>query len=142
MTHDSTRTTTLTTESLIAAAKVIPEGTPFFMLNLLRYKERADYGDRAGVAPCSGRDAYHQGYVAWFLEIAESEAVELAWFGGVLGGLVAPADERWDELAIVRYQEFASFRRIVESARYEIEAAPHRRAALEDWRLLATVKLG
>ncbi|WP_434419483.1 hypothetical protein [Nannocystis pusilla] len=80
--------------------------------------------------------------MAWFLKIAESEAVELAWFGGVLCGLVAPADERWDELAIVRYQDFASFRRIVESARYELEALPHRRAALDDWRLLATVKLG
>ena len=72
----------------------------------------------------------------------ESVAVEIAWLATVVTELVAPANEHWNELAIVRYPDFAAFRRIVESARYELEAAPHRRAALEDWRLFATVKLG
>ena len=142
MIENPTLTTTLATERLIAAAAVIPEGTPFFMLNLLRYKERADYRGRPDVTPCSGREAYHQGYVAAFAKIAEGVAVEIAWLATVVTELVAPANEHWNELAIVRYPDFAAFRRIVESARYELEAAPHRRAALEDWRLLATVKLG
>lgn len=142
MAHESIRMTQLTHESLVAAALVIPEGTPFFMLNLLRYKEHAAYPAGSGHEPCSGRDAYHRGYVAAFTRLAEGMPIEIAWLGGVLGSLVAPPGERWDELALVGYPSFRIFRRIVESDRYAAEAAPHRIAALEDWRLLATTKLG
>ena len=139
----STRTTTLTTASLIAAARVIPAGTPFFMLNMLRYKAQADYGDRAdhGLGPCTGREAYHRGYVAGFVRLAEGMDVQPAWFGSILTGLVTPPDERWDEFVIVRYPSYAAFRSIVESSRYETEVAPHRIASLDDWRLIATTKL-
>lgn len=141
MNHESARTTDLTTASLIEAAKTIPEGKPFYMLNLLRYKERARYPEGAGVAPCSGRDAYHQGYVGTFLKLTEGTPIEVAWLGSVTTTLVAPPGERWDELAIVRYPSFETFRSYVESSAYETEAVPHRLAALDDWRLLATLKL-
>ncbi len=67
--------------------------------------------------------------------------VDVAWFGSVMTCLVAPPGERWDEIAIVRYPSFAAFRSYVESEAYETEAVPHKVAALDDWRLLATVKL-
>lgn len=141
MTHENTRTTALTTESLIEAAQAIPEGTPFYMLNLLRYKERAEYPETMGIAPCSGREAYHRGYVGTFMKLTEGVSVEVAWLGVVIAGLVVLPGERWDELAIVRYPSFATFRSYVESKAYETEAVPHRIAALDDWRLLATAKL-
>lgn len=141
MTHENARTTALTTESLIEAAKVIPDGKPFYMLNLLRYKERAEYPEGTGLGPCSGREAYHRGYVGTFTKLTKGMPVEVAWFGSVMTGLVALPGERWDELAIVRYPSFAAFRSYVESKAYETEAVPHRIAALDDWRLLATVKL-
>jgi hypothetical protein len=141
MSNELARSTTLTTESLIAAAKVIPEGAPFHMLNLLRYKERAEYPKGSGVAPCSGREAYHRGYIGTFMKLLGGTPVEVAWLGSVMTSLVAPPGERWDELAIVRYPSFAVFRSYVESPAYEAEAVPHRIAALDDWRLLATVKL-
>jgi hypothetical protein len=31
---------------------------PITMVNHLRYKAQADYGDRKGLEPCSGRDCY------------------------------------------------------------------------------------
>lgn len=46
--------------ALLAAAGAIPADTPIFMVNLLRYREQADYGDRPTAAPCSGREAYFQ----------------------------------------------------------------------------------
>jgi hypothetical protein len=143
MTPESARSLSLTTESLIAAAAVIPEGQPFFMLNLLRYKERAEYRDRPEAPVASGREAYHAGYVGTFVVIAQELEVDvsLAWRGSVITGLVAPLGEQWHELAIVSYPSFAVFRRIVESPRYLRDCAPHRLASLEDWRLLATAKL-
>lgn len=141
MTHESRRTIDLTTNALVAAAAIVPEGEPFYMLNLLRYKERAEYPEGSGHEACSGREAYHRGYIATFMKLTEGKPIEVAWVGSVLTGLVAPEGERWDELAIVKYPSFAVFRSYVESAAYEAEAVPHRIAALDDWRLLATAKL-
>ena len=135
------RTIDFNPQDILAAAGAIPPDAPVFMLNLLRYRERADYGDRAGVAPCSGREAYHQRYRPAFGRVAEGAGVKVAWLGGVLARLVGPADESWDDMAIVEYPDFAAFRRVVESPRYQAEAAYHRLAALENWRLIATAKL-
>ena len=137
------RTTEMRPEDVRAAEGAIPEGVPFFMLNLLRFRERADYGDRADVAPSSGREAYHQRYVPAFGKIAArvaGDGIRVSWLGGVLARVVGPTDERWDEIAIVEYPSFAAFRRVTERPEYEAEAAPHRTAALEDWRLIATAK--
>ena len=60
------RTIEMRPEDVRAAAGVIPEGAPFFVLNLLRYSERADYGDRTDAASSSGREAYHERYVPAF----------------------------------------------------------------------------
>ena len=137
------RTTEVRSEDVQAAEGVIPEGAPFFMLNLLRFRERADYGDRADVAPSSGRGAYHERYVPAFGKIAArvaADGIRVFWVGDVFARVVGPTDERWDEMAIVEYPSFSAFRRVTESPEYEAEAAPHRTAALEDWRLIATAK--
>ena len=138
------RTTEVRPEDVQAAEGVIPESAPFFMLNLLRFRELADYGDSTGVAPLSGREAYHERYVPAFGKIAArvaADGIRVSWVGSVLARVVGPTDERWDEIAIVEYPSFAAFRRVTESLEYEAEAAPHRTAALEDWRLIATDKM-
>ncbi len=55
------------------------------------------------------RKAYHHGYIAWFVKIAERAGVEVAFIGSVLSHLVAPVGERWDEIAIVKYPSYAAF---------------------------------
>lgn len=134
------RTVEMHSEDVVAAADAIPEDTPFFMLNLLRYKEQADYGDRTDVAPSSGREAYHQRYIPAFGQVA-ADGIQVSWFGTVLARVVGPTDERWDEIAIVEWPSFAAFWRVSESPEYKAEAAPHRMAALEDSRLIATAKV-
>lgn len=136
----------LTEEALDAAARVVPEGAPVTMLNLLRYREVADYGEGGGAdrgpvaAGASGRTAYSEGYLPAFTELAGQLGVEVevVHFGHVSAALVAPEAERWDDVALVRYPSFAHFRRIVESAAYAELADHHRLAALADWRLIAT----
>ena len=131
----------ITPDALDAAAAVAGSADqPIFMLNLLRYNDRAAYPDDAGFAPCSGREAYYRRYVPAFSSVAERSGFKLFWMANALAGIVAPADEHWDDVAIVEYPSFAAFRMLVESDAYKTEADPHRSAALADWRLIATSK--
>ncbi|WP_222308459.1 hypothetical protein [Rhizobium leguminosarum] len=64
------------------------------------------------------------------------------WVGNVRGMLASSPGESWDDIVIVRYSSFPALRRILEGAAYEVEAAPHRRAVLADWRFIATTVPG
>lgn len=128
-------------EDILAAANAIPKDVPVFMLNLLRYNERADYGDeRADFAPCSGREAYYQRYIPAFNKVGAGDEIKVTWLGNALARVVGPPDEHWDDVAIVEYPNFAVFRRIIENPEYKADAEPHRLAALENWRLIAMTK--
>ena len=126
---------------LDAAERELCETSPIFMVNLVRYRVEADYGGDARFAPCSGREAYLQRYAPAFGKVAAAERFAVAWLGAVSSVIVAPNGEDWDDIVIVQYSDFASLRRILDSPTYEAEAAPHRRAALEDWRFIATTRL-
>jgi gamma-glutamyltranspeptidase len=128
----------LTPEALAAAAGLIPADRRIFMVNLLKYRERADYGGSAGQSPPSGREVYRESYVPAFRKLAADQGVAVFWLGHVAAAVVAPPGEGWHDVGIVEYPDFATFRRIVESPEYLAKASPHRKAALEDWRLIAT----
>jgi hypothetical protein len=136
-----------TTELQLADLRAIPENTPIVMVNLLRYRQAAAYVGRAAPAGVhSGREAYFQGYIPAFQKLAEAlggEAAEMKplYLGASVAGLVLPPEERWDDVGIISYPNIAAFRSIVASEAYAREAAPHRLAALEDWRLIATVPI-
>ena len=134
-------TTEMTETAFEAAAATSATGEPIFMVNLLRYNEHADYGGRGDFPPCSGREAYFERYVPAFGELAQGTGIKLFWVGHVLAGIVAPAGERWDDVAVVEYPSFDAFRTLVESDAYKAKADPHRVAALADWRLIATGKM-
>jgi len=128
------------TADLGATARAIGNDGPISMLNLLRYREHADYAGRKDIAPCTGREAYHQRYRAAFAKLAPV-GLKVVWFGGVVAGIAIPDDERWDDVAIVGYPSFSAFRQVVESAAYAEHARPHRVAALADWRLIAMTEV-
>jgi hypothetical protein len=52
--------------------------------------------------------------------------------------LVGPEDEQWDVVALVQYPDLASLKALLGDERYLREAAPHRVAALADWRFQVT----
>jgi uncharacterized protein (DUF1330 family) len=124
-------------QRLDAATANIPENTPILMLNLLRFKEQADYGDRTDVTPCSGQEAYFQRYVPEFMKLASGvKEIKPFWLGNVLSTIVG---ETWDNAALIEYPNFAAFRALTESEAYKSQALHHRLAALEDMRLIVTV---
>ena len=133
-------TTEIAPQALLAAINAIPADSPIYMVNLLRYREQAEYGDSPTAAPCSGREAYFQRYVPAFAKVTAGDGIRPFWVGNVLAALVAPPGEHWDDVAIVEYPSFAVFQRMIESPTYQSEAEPHRRAALADWRLIPTAK--
>lgn len=132
-------TTDIGKDGMGEAARALGDGE-VLMLNLLRYNAQAQY-DQAGQPPCSGREAYFTRYVPAFAEVTRGQGIAAQWIGTVQAALVAPTDEAWDDVAIIRYPSFSAFRQMIEGADYQAKADPHRRAALADWRLLATTPL-
>ncbi|HEF4728079.1 hypothetical protein QZN29_25450 [Burkholderia multivorans] len=110
------------------------------MINLVRYRAEADYGGKAELAACTGREAYFQRYAPAFNQVAAGEDYSVFWVGNVRGVLVGTPDEAWDDIVIVRYSNFATLRRILENPAYEKNAALHRRAALADWKFIVTTQ--
>lgn len=135
------KSTEINEEAVLATDKIIPENFPFVMVNLLHFKEQADYGSRKERS-CSGMEAYLERYIPAFTKIAEVEGidVQINYIGAVNGHIVAPPDEHWDIVALVHYPSFTAFRKIVESAMYKTTAEHHRLASLEDLRTIAMVK--
>jgi hypothetical protein len=140
-------TTDLNPELIAQLARDLPDGHPFYMVNLLRFREKASYAD--GVVPAGnlGQEAYFNGYLPAFAAIAAiAKDIDLASvrpiFAGLVAGIVAgPTNEFWHATVAIEYPDFAAFVRVVESDRYRRTANPHRRAALADWRLIASTKL-
>ena len=128
-------------DNLLKLQASLPHNTPILMLNLLRYKPTADYGETKNAEPLTGRYVYFQRYVPEFLKVAATVgSIQPFFFGDALAPLIAPPDEVWDNVALIEYPNLAAFRAVVESAEYLEHAAPHRFAALDDHRLIVTVK--
>ena len=137
-------TTEINIEAVLAAAGTIAADSPVVMLNLVRYNEHAEYDDNTDFPACSGQEAYLQRYAPTFNAVAAAEGVtgiQVLYLGSVAAALAAPDGERWDSIVLVQYPSFAAFRTVTESARYTADALPHRKAALADWRLVATSQI-
>lgn len=115
-----------------------PGGSPV-MLNLLRYRETADYAESPELdsgTPISGREAY-QRYSDGVLPILAGVGGAIEMFGGCHGTLIGPDGETWDDIVLVRYPSTTAFVEMVSSAEYQAIQG-HRTAALADSRLVRT----
>jgi hypothetical protein len=129
----------LTDEALRRATAAFPLDTPLVMVNLLRFRDIAAYGDEVTGPPCSGRLAYTERYVPAFqAAAADHSGISRVYVGSVVDALVASAGERWDAVALVQYPSMTVVQAILGGARYRTEAEPHRLAALAEWRFFAT----
>ncbi len=119
-----------------AAQAVVGDG-PVVMLNMLRFREIADYSlspELAPATPISGAQAYR-------LDLAAVEPRMKARGGGILflgeSGpfLLGPAEERWDMILLASWPALSMLAASPADQAYRaIEG--HRTAALEDSRLL------
>ena len=114
---------------------------PLVMLNLLRFKEVADYSaypELAPQEPISGSEAYDR-YAKLTTPFLVSAGGSLEFVGQGGFNLIGPPDERWDLVLLVRYPDLDAFMSMTGSQGY-LDGFGHRTAALEDSRLLPIVE--
>lgn len=107
------------------------------MLNLLRFRDVADYSATPQLAPAqpiSGEAAYRL-YMEHTLPHLEKSGGRLLFFGRGGGYLIGPSEERWDAAMLVEQSSPAAFMAFASDAEY-LAGIGHRTAALEDSRLL------
>jgi uncharacterized protein (DUF1330 family) len=110
---------------------------PVVMLNLLRFREIADYSNSPELAPAepiSGAAAY-QRYAEHTRPLLAVAGGEVLFMGETAGYLIGPADARWDLVLLVRHRSVADLLAFASDADY-LAGKGHRTAALADSRLL------
>ena len=111
------------------------------MLNLLRFRDVADYSanpELEPVEPISGRAAY-QKYIDHTLPFLRETGGDLIFLGEGGQYLIGPQEECWDLVMLVRQKSLADFMAFSSNQEYLIGVG-HRTAALEDSRLLPLVE--
>lgn len=118
------------------AFKNLPRGTPINMLNLLRYREVADYpaGHEHAGKGWSGRRAYEE-YGRTSGAIFRRLGGRIIWRGAFETMVTGPQGERWDDGFIAHYPDAAAFFAMIKDADYQ-QAVINRTAALIDSRLV------
>ncbi|MCA9933936.1 MAG: DUF1330 domain-containing protein [Ardenticatenaceae bacterium] len=114
---------------------------PITMLNLLRFRDVADYSASPELAPdepISGAEAY-QKYIEYTLPFLKESGGELLFLGKGGSYLIGPQDEPWDLAMLVRQNSVSDFMAFSTNEAYLVGMA-HRTAALEDSRLLPLVE--
>ena len=111
-----------------------PPDQPVVMLNLLRFKEKADAPDEG----LSGAAAY-QRYGDQMRKIVESHGGRILWSGRVDSMLIADADPGYHAVALVEYPSRKKFVEIAQSAAVAAIGV-HRAAGLESQWLIATTQ--
>lgn len=107
------------------------------MLNLLRFRDLADYSATLHLAPqepISGAAAY-QLYINHTIPYLQESGGELVFLGKGGKFLIGPADEQWDAVMLVRQRSVSDFMAFASNQEY-LAGIGHRVAALEDSRLL------
>ena len=78
-----------------------PDLGPISMVNLLKYKENAEYND-GRKTNLSGKEAY-QLYAAEVIKLIAKYGGEFVFAGSVSRLMLGEVDEMWDEIAIAKY---------------------------------------
>ncbi|MBB1093801.1 DUF1330 domain-containing protein [Rhodopseudomonas palustris] len=105
---------------------------PVVMVNLMRFNEGGGDGD------ASGWDAYLR-YSTLTVPMIKARGGTLLWTGTAKAIALGRDDGRhWDYLALVYYPSIEAFLDMMNSAEYELECDPHRRAACADHLIICT----
>lgn len=113
---------------------------PVTMLNLLRFRETADYSASPHLepdAPTSGPEAYAR-YIAHTLPFLDRLGAEVLYDGRGGAYLIGPEAETWDRVLLVRHASVEAFLSMASDEAY-LAGVGHRTAALADSRLLPLV---
>ena len=107
------------------------------MLNLLRFREIADYSSQADMAPktpISGKEAF-QKYIDHTLPFLKESGGQILLLAEARHFFIGPTDEHWDAVMLIKQRSVQSF--IAFASNEDCMAGiAHRTAALSDARLL------
>ena len=93
------------------------EDGPFVMINLLKFKERADYPDGSDAA-LSGREAYAR-YGAGIQSCLAAVGGKAFYAGGVTDLMLGEVEELWDMVALAQYPSRAAMMKMIQSPEYQ-----------------------
>lgn len=114
---------------------------PVFMLNLLRFRQQADYSSYPELAPdhpISGREAYEL-YIEHTKPMLEAAGGALVLIGDGGTYLIGPPEEQWDLVLLVRHRGVHEFLSFASNPDYQ-KILGHRDAGVLDSRLLPVVE--
>lgn len=122
----------------------LPENTPIYMLNLVKLHAAAQYPASSAMPACTGAQAYLTRYIPAFRKIAHDlgDIAEPIYAGHEPVNVIALPGESWDLVALVKYRDVEAFKAVTRSQEYKETAAPHREAAIKEWKLIGSVKMG
>ena len=112
------------------------------MLNLLRFRETADYSATPELmpeSPISGGAAF-QRYIEHTLPYLRETGGDLMFLGAGGPFLIGPESERWDLAMLVRQSSVEAFLAFASHEAYQAGIG-HRTAAIEDSRLLPLTEI-
>ena len=115
-----------------------PEG-PIYMVNLLKFRERAEYAD-GRETDLTGEEAYAI-YGAAVAELLKEHGGGVTFAGDVERLMLGEVEELWDKVAIARYPSRAAMFEMMRSPRMQ-EIAVHRAAGLAGQLNIETVAAG
>jgi len=102
-------------------------GEPVYMLNLLKFKDKATYKNGENV---SGREAYAR-YASAFSKLVKDKKIEGGgtWGGNMNSWLIGQGEGEWDAIGILKYPSAEIMIETVSSDEYR-KIHKHRRAGL------------
>ena len=101
------------------------EDGPFVMVNLLKFKPKAEYADGSD-AHLTGWEAY-QRYGVEVAKLVVGLGGRIHYSGAVTGLLLGEVEDLWDMVALAEYPSLAAFQKMATSP--EMRAIEHHRSA-------------
>lgn len=116
--------------------KDLPRDTPIHMLNLVKFRDLADYpeGHSNHGKGLTGREAYEI-YREGFQRVVAADGAAMVWEAPMECVVTGP-DGEWDEAFVMGYPNSGLFMAMVKNEEYIRDVVPHRTAAVADSRLI------
>jgi uncharacterized protein (DUF1330 family) len=102
-----------------------PEDGPFVMVNLLKFKAKAEYADGSD-SHLTGAEAYAR-YGAEVSKLVQGLGGRIRFSGQVTGLLLGEVEDLWDAVGLAEYPSLQAFRAMAMSP--EMQAIEHHRKA-------------
>lgn len=117
------------------------DASPLYMLNLLRFKETADFSsfDYSPEKPMSGQESYTL-YVNGVRPLLKKVGAEVLYMGAASHYLIGPVAQTWDRILLVKHSSLVSFMALANDPAYQ-KILFYRTAGLAYSRLLPSHSL-